>query len=131
MGSSFAVLGLGALPLITTDPAAVVLYVVVGAAGLWVACRSLVMGVRIDAAGLTERGLGRSKVFPWCAISAVQSGGGPGVAAPTQAPQLLLRDGRQAGLGALASYSGHVVEADFVLIKSLHATHTADCPNCA
>ncbi|MFF5713538.1 PH domain-containing protein [Streptomyces sp. NPDC012756] len=87
------------------------------------------MGVRIDSTGLTARGLGRSKVVPWCVIGAVDTGDGPGLA-PVQAPGLVLKNGEQVGLGSLVSYSSRTVDADFALIKSLHATHVTDCPNC-
>ncbi|MBB4987151.1 PH domain-containing protein [Streptomyces nymphaeiformis] len=132
VGSLFALLGAGALisGAVAADPAGTVIYTVSGAGGVWVAFRSCVMGVRIDSTGLTARGLGRSKVVPWCAIGTVDTGEGPGLA-PAQAPGLVLKNGEQVGLGALASYSSRTVDADFALIKSLHATHVTDCLNCA
>lgn len=131
VGSLFALMGAGMLISgDAADPASVVLFAVIAAGGVWIAIRSCVMGVRIDSMGLTERGLGRSKVVPWCAVGAVNTGDGPGLA-PTEAPGLVLRDGEKLGPGALASYSRAAVEADFTLIKSLHATHVTDCPNCA
>ncbi|WP_143664548.1 PH domain-containing protein [Streptomyces sp. NRRL B-24572] len=106
------------------------IYTVMGAGGAWMVFRSCVLGVRIDSTGLTERGLGRSKVVPWCVIGAVDTGEGPGLA-PAQAPGLVLKNGERVGLGALASYSSRTVDADFALIKSLHAIHVIDCPSCA
>ncbi|MER7959262.1 PH domain-containing protein [Streptomyces sp. NPDC096030] len=132
VGSFFALLGAGILisGAVAADPAGTVIYTVVSAGGVWTAFRACVMGVRIDSTGLTARGLGRSKVIPWCVIGAVDTGDGPGPA-PVQAPGLVLKNGEQAGLGALASYSSRRVDADFALIKSLHTTHVAACPNCA
>ncbi|MFF4104038.1 hypothetical protein [Streptomyces sp. NPDC001903] len=112
------------------DPFGIVLYVVMGAGSLWIVFRSWVMGVEINSTGLTERGLGRSKAVPWCAIDTVITGAGPGMA-PSQAPGLVLKNGKQVGLGALASFSSRIVDRDFALIKSLHATHVTDCPKCA
>ncbi|MGA5196551.1 hypothetical protein [Streptomyces exfoliatus] len=131
VGSSFALLGAGMLTqAATTGLVGVLLYVVVGLGGAWVAFRSCVMGVRIDSAGLVERRLGRSKVIPWCAIGEVDTGAGPGMA-PAGAPGLVLRDGERVALGALASYSSRVVDADFSLIRCLHTAHVAECPDCA
>ncbi|MFJ8011130.1 PH domain-containing protein [Streptomyces sp. NPDC096339] len=112
-----------------TGAIGVVIYVAVFAGGVWTAYRSCVMGVRIDAAGLTERGLGRSKYVPWCAIGSVETGDGPGLA-PARAPGLILKSGEQVGLGVLASYSSRTVHADLALIKSLHAAHVAGCHGC-
>ncbi|MFD0078758.1 hypothetical protein ACFVIY_40990 [Streptomyces sp. NPDC127166] len=82
VGSGFALLGAGALisGKVAADPAGVVIYTAILAGGAWMAFRSCVMGVRIDSSGLTERGLGRSRVVPWCGISVVNTGGGPGLA---------------------------------------------------
>lgn len=99
VGGLFALMG--AAMLISgdaADPASAVLFAVIAAGGLWIAFRSCVMGVQIDSMGLTERGLGRSKVVPWCAIGAVNTGDGPGLA-PTEAPGLVLRNGEKVGLG--------------------------------
>ncbi|MFE6868843.1 hypothetical protein ACFVFS_20070 [Kitasatospora sp. NPDC057692] len=130
VGGVFALIG--ALMLVSgeVDPAGVALYAVILAGGAWVAFRSCVMGVRIDSTGLTERGLGRSKAVPWCAISAIDTGDGPGPA-PAGAPGLILKNGEHVGLGALASYSSRAIDADFALLKSLHADHVAGCPDCA
>ncbi len=107
VGASFALLGAGMLTqAVTTGFVGVLLYAVILVGGVWVAFRSCVMGVRIDSTGLVERGLGRSKVIPWCASERVT-------------------------LGALASYSSRVVDADFSLIRSLHTAHVAECPDCA
>ncbi|MFB7449864.1 PH domain-containing protein [Streptomyces sp. NPDC056194] len=132
VGSGFALLGAGALisGKVAADPAGVVIYTAILAGGAWMAFRSCVMGVRIDSSGLTERGLGRSRVVPWCGISAVNTGGGPGLA-PAHAPGLILKNGEHIGLGALASYSSRAVDADFALVKSLHTSHVAGCPDCA
>ncbi|MGW7027104.1 PH domain-containing protein [Streptomyces xanthophaeus] len=131
VGGVFALIGAG---LLISGPGAGISGMVFGpvavSAGGWIVFRSCVMGVRIDSAGLTERGLGRSQVVPWCEISAVDTGDGPGIA-PVQAPELVLKNGKQVGLGALASYSSRVIDADFAYIKSMHATHVTDCPNCA
>ncbi|GGT57960.1 hypothetical protein GCM10014713_59420 [Streptomyces purpureus] len=62
------------------DPAGVVISTVSLAGRAWGAFRSCVMGVQIHSTGLTERGLGRSKVVPWCAISAVTTRDSPGLA---------------------------------------------------
>ncbi|MFB6633209.1 PH domain-containing protein [Streptomyces sp. NPDC056362] len=131
VGSVFALLGGGVLisGKVAADPAGVVIYSVVLAGGAWMAFRSCVMGVRIDSTGLTERGLGRAKAVPWCEIDAVDTGDGPGLA-PAEAPGLVLKNGDHVGLGALASSSSRAAAADFALIKSLHAGHVADCPNC-
>ncbi|MEU6621988.1 hypothetical protein ABZ926_14605 [Streptomyces litmocidini] len=132
VGSGFALLGAGALinGMAATDPVSAVIYTVIGAGGAWMAFRSCVLGVRIDSTSLTERGLGRTKVIPWCVIGGVDTGDGPG-AAPAQAPGLVLKNGERVGLGALASYSSRAVDADFALIQSLHAAHATDCPSCA
>ncbi|MFF3214121.1 PH domain-containing protein [Streptomyces sp. NPDC002886] len=132
VGGLFALLAAGMLisGSVAGDPFGLVLYAVIGAGGLWIVFRSCVMGVRIDPTGLTERGLGRSKVVPWCVIGAVSTGDGPGLA-PAQDPGLVFKNGERVGLGALASYSSRVVEADFALIKSAHASHVTDCTNCA
>ncbi|MFE5909685.1 hypothetical protein ACFQ6B_11475 [Streptomyces wedmorensis] len=132
VGGVFALLGAGMLisGKVASGPAGVVIYTVCLAGGAWIAFRSCVMGVQIDSTGLTERGLGSSKVVPWCAISVVNTGDGPGLA-PAEAPGLTLKSGERVGLGALASYSSRTADADFVLIKSLHASHVADCTNCA
>ncbi|MGW2017845.1 PH domain-containing protein [Streptomyces sp. NPDC001927] len=132
VGSTFALLG--ALTLIggagASGLAGTVFNTVTVAFGIWFAFRGCAMGVRIDSAGLTERGLGRTKVVPWCSISTVETGDGPGLA-PAEAPGLILKNGEHTGLGTLASYSSRAVEADFALIKSLHTTHITGCPNCA
>ncbi|MFK0050047.1 hypothetical protein ACIQU4_39255 [Streptomyces sp. NPDC090741] len=132
VGCVFALLAGGMLisGSVAGDPFGIVLYVVIGAGSLWIVFRSWVMGVEIDSTGLTERGLGRSKVVPWCAIATVITGAGPGLA-PSPTPGLVLKNGKQVGLGAIASSSSRVVDRDFALIKSLHTTHVTDCPNCA
>ncbi|MFE2283716.1 hypothetical protein ACFXDJ_06025 [Streptomyces sp. NPDC059443] len=132
VGCVFALLAAGALisGSFAGDPFGIVLYVVLGAGGLWIVFRSRGLGVEIYSTGLTERGLERSKVIPWCAIDAVSTGAGPGLA-PAQAPGLVLKNGKRVGLGAIASSSSRIVDRDFALIKSLHATHVAECPNCA
>ncbi|MFF3212712.1 hypothetical protein ACFYYB_18830 [Streptomyces sp. NPDC002886] len=132
VGGVFALLGVVMLVdgLAAGDPFGVVLSVVIGAGGFWIVFRSCVLGVEIYSTGLTERGLGRSKVIPWCAIDTVGTGDGPGLA-PAQAPGLLLKDGTSVGLGAIASSSSRIVDRDFALIKALHATHVTGCPHCA
>lgn len=131
VGGLFALLGAGMLVsgAVAADPAGTVIYAVSGAGGVWLAFRSCFMGVRIDSAGLTARGLGRSKVVRWCAIGEVGIGDGPGVG-PGQAPGLVLKNGERVALGALASPSSRAVGDDFALIKSLHAAHVTDCPGC-
>ncbi|MFF5969948.1 PH domain-containing protein [Streptomyces sp. NPDC012769] len=116
--------------MVAADPVSAVIYTVIGAGGAWTAFRSCVLGVRIDSTGLTERGLGRSKVVPWCVIGAVDTGDGPGLA-PAHTPGLILKNGERVGLGALASYSSRAVDANFALLKSLHAIHVMACPSCA
>ncbi|MFJ7990525.1 PH domain-containing protein [Streptomyces sp. NPDC096351] len=106
------------------------IYTMVLAGGAWMAFRSCVMGVRIDSKGLTERGLGRSKVVPWCVISAINTADGFGLA-PAEAPGLILKNGEHRSLAALASYSGGAVDSDYTLIKSAHTNHVAACPDCA
>ncbi|MGA5066396.1 hypothetical protein ACPB9E_21985 [Streptomyces exfoliatus] len=131
VGASFALLGAGMLTqTVTTGFVGVLLHAVILVGGVWVAFRSCVMGVRIDSTGLAERGLGRSKVIPWCAIGEVDTGAGPGMP-PAGAPGLVLRKGERVTLGAIASYSSRVVDADFSLIRSLHTAHVAECPDCA
>lgn len=132
VGGVFALLGVGMLisGAVAGDPARAVLYIAVGAGGFWIVFRSCVMGLRIDSTGLTERGLGRAKRVPWCVIGTVHTGDGPGLT-PAQAPGLVLKNGEQVALGVLASSSSRTVHADVTLIKSLHASHVTDCPNCA
>lgn len=92
VGSAFALIGAGTLVSgeVSSDTAGAVIYALAAAVGAWIAFRSCVMGVRIDSAGLTERGLGRSKVVPWCVISEVTTGDSPG-AASAGAPGLVLK----------------------------------------
>ncbi|MCX4540825.1 hypothetical protein OOK52_09215 [Streptomyces sp. NBC_01565] len=99
VGSLFALMGAGMLISgDAADPASAVLFAVIAAGGVWTAFHSCVMEVQIDSMGLTERGLGRSKVVPWCTVGAVNTGDGPGLA-PTEAPGLVLRDGERWGSG--------------------------------
>ncbi|MFB7233961.1 hypothetical protein ACFCXK_04185 [Streptomyces sp. NPDC056269] len=123
---------LGAMGLIgAADPAGVVIYSVVLAAGLWLAFRGSLVGLRVDASGVTERGLGRSRTVSWCAVREVvvsTQGLGP---AQTGSPGLALKDGTSLPLTAIASYSSRTVQADLALLTSAHTAHRGACGACA
>ncbi|MEV7373307.1 PH domain-containing protein [Streptomyces sp. NPDC090301] len=113
------------------DPAGVVIYSVVLAAGLWLAFRGGLVGLRVDASGITERGLGRSRTVSWCAVREVAvstQGLGP---ARTGSPGLVLKDGRSLPLTAIASYSSRTLQADLALLTSAHTAHLGACGACA
>ncbi|MCX4985112.1 PH domain-containing protein [Streptomyces sp. NBC_00572] len=129
VGGVFALVGV--LAFFKADgPFGIVLLLVIGVAGAWIAVRGAVVGVRVDAAGITERGLGRSRTVSWCSLREVTTslrGTGP---AGTGAPSLVLRDGTEVPLPAISSYSPRATQTYLDVISGAHAVHRAACRGC-
>ncbi|MCT4357862.1 hypothetical protein M5362_32675 [Streptomyces sp. Je 1-79] len=68
--------------------------------------------------------------MPWCALREVDTDTQRLGAVRTGAPGLVLKSGEHIPLTSLASYSHRITEANLALLKSLHATHLATCPDC-
>ncbi|MFB6619859.1 hypothetical protein ACFCV9_37515 [Streptomyces sp. NPDC056367] len=130
VGSIFAFIGAIALTE-AAEPIKVAIYSAVLAGGIWIVFRGSLMGLRIDAMGITERGMGRSRTVPWCAIHEVSTGTQGLGPVQTGAPGVVLKGGERMPLTAIASHSRHTTQADLALLKALHAAHLADCPVCA
>ncbi|WP_435972141.1 PH domain-containing protein [Streptomyces sp. Qhu_M48] len=130
VGSLFLLLGAVCTVKVAHDLAGVIIYVSCAVLGVWIAVRGGSMGVRVDATGITERGLGRSRTIPWCKIREVSTttqGIGP---FRTGAPGLVLEDGAQVPLHALASASTTATATDIDTLTSAHAAHRAACGHC-
>ncbi|MEU8779686.1 hypothetical protein [Streptomyces sp. NPDC048606] len=115
----------------TSDPVSVAIHLTILGFGSWLAFCGFFMGLRIDSRGITERPVGRWRTVPWCGIREINTyaqGLGP---ARSGAPGIVLRDGSQMSLSAIASYFDRTIQADLALLRSLHAAHIAVCAGCA
>ncbi|MER8044633.1 PH domain-containing protein [Streptomyces sp. NPDC094032] len=129
-GSVFALMG--ALAWFNdVDAVGMVLYTVAAAMGVWLAVRGGMVGVRVDAKGVTERGLGRSRTVGWCSVrDVVAAGQGAGPLA-TSFPVLVLDDGAELSLQAVATYSSSTAQEYLRYITTARAAHRAACRNCS
>lgn len=114
-----------------SDPASDVINVAVLAVGAWVVFRGFLLGLRVDAKGVIDRGIGRSRAVPWCAIREVETDTLGLGAVRTGSPGLVLKSGEKIPLKSLASYSHRATKANLFLLKDLHAQHLSACPDCA
>ncbi|MGW2016813.1 PH domain-containing protein [Streptomyces sp. NPDC001927] len=106
------------------------LYTLLALYGLRFAIRGGMAGVRIDAMGITQRGLGRTRTVEWCSIREVipaHQGVGP---ARTGLPEVALTNGTRLPLQAIAAHSTSDAQADLDAITTAHAAHRATCQTC-
>ncbi|MFB7609912.1 PH domain-containing protein [Streptomyces gardneri] len=97
---------------------------------LGLAIRGGMAGVRIDANGITQRGLGRTRTVEWCSIREVvpaHQGVGP---VRTGLPEIALTNGTRLPLQAIAARSTSGARSDLDTITAAHVAHRATCRTC-